>query len=145
MIFLITSISHLHLYSVSSWEHIAYDTPILDRDKYIPLTDEDIIHGKLSSDSTIIGHHELSDIYEVGGSLKLWDSHRESHEKSILVVDTSIVLEEHRDTIVLMDDRLRVETSHQVERNMLIDYMRTHHFDNSRDLGDLLEEHSDHP
>jgi hypothetical protein len=28
---------------------------------------------------------------------------------------------------------------------MLIDYMRTHHLDNSRDLGDLLEEHSDHP
>ena len=44
-----------------------------------------------------------------------------------------------------MDDRLRVETSHEVERETLIDDMRPHDLDDSWDLGDLLEEHGDHP
>ena len=44
-----------------------------------------------------------------------------------------------------MDDRLRVETSHQVEREMLVYHMRTHDLDDSWDLGDLLEKYTDHP
>jgi hypothetical protein len=52
--------------------------------------------------------------------LELWDRHRESHEESVLVVDTSVVLEEHRDATILMDDRLGVESSHEVEREMLM-------------------------
>jgi hypothetical protein len=89
----------------------------------------------------IIQHHELTNIDEVGISLELWDSHRESHEESVLIVDTSIVLEEHRDTIILMDESLRVEMRHEIEREMLIDDIGTHDLDDSRYLRDLLEEY----
>ena len=135
----------LHLYSISSWEHITDNTPVLDGDESVPLTNQSIICWELTPDGTIISYHEFANIDEIGISLELWDSHREPHEESILVIDTSVVLEEHRDTVILMDDRLRVETSHEVEREMLIHHMRSHDLDDSWDLGDLLEEYGNHP
>lgn len=103
---------------------------------------ECIICRELTAESTIIRHHEVTNIDEVCISLELWDSHRESHEESVLIVDTSVVLEEHRDTRILVDDTLRVEFCHEIEREMFIDDIRTHHLDDSRYLRDLLEEHS---
>jgi hypothetical protein len=138
-------IFHLHLDSISSWEHISDNAPVLDRDEQIPLTDQGVIRRELTTDCAIIPHHELTNIDEVGISLELWDSHREPHEESVLVINTSVVFEEHRDTIILMYDCLRVESSHQIEREMLVHHMRTHDLDDGWDLGDLLEEHRYHP
>lgn len=44
-----------------------------------------------------------------------------------------------------MDDRLRVEASHEVERKMLVYHMRTHDLDDGWDLSDLMEEYIYHP
>jgi hypothetical protein len=76
--------------------------------------------------------------------LELWDRHRQSHEKPVLVVNTSVVLKEHRDTVILIDDRLRMKASHEVECEMLIDDMRPHDLDDGWYLCNLLEEHEYH-
>lgn len=126
------------------WEQVANYTPILESDESVPFFDEIIIGREVTPDRTIIHHHEFANIDEVGISLELWYRHRESHEKRILVIDTSVVFEEHRDAIIFMDDCLRVESRHEVKCEVLIHYMRTHDLDHCRDLGNLLEKHSNH-
>ena len=73
--------------------------------------------------------------------MEIWDRHRESHEKSVLIMDTQVMLEKHIDTRVFSDHTLRVKLSDTIKCHMLIYDIGTHYLDDSRNFCYFFEKY----